>query len=283
MHERVRGDREVSLPIRHLVLAEEDLAPARAVDLHPIVGDPGLDGLGVAEDHRATAVEEDAGRAVVAGGVEAERLRWTACGGESLADAVRRPRLARAGSEHQRDLEGDRRNPQRVDARRVRRQNDSQAVGLAQEADEAIALPAVARIENVEIESARQPGEHRLEVVQHVVDLRHVGPRQRLWHSGGRRQLTDVVVRRLRVVAQRQLAVAELLSRGTADRQQVLDRQLAEIALRLAHPCQIAPDQPGVRLAHLGHRLARRDVVETLDGEAAVRPAAPQNGQMEHQ
>ena len=144
--------------------------------------------------------------------------------------------------------------------RRVRRQHETEHRTLRLIADRHAALFALAGREHVE----RQPARQRLEDVAHLAEhervLLHVRAAHALGQTRGRRLRVDELVGGLRAVAHRQRGVHVELA-GLADpRDQVVDRDLAQDvagALRLA---RVALNQPAVRPADLGNRLAGREV-----------------------
>ena len=75
------------------------------------------------------------------------------------------------------------------------------------------------RVENREIQPARQAVEHGLHVRQRVMDLLHVAPDHHVRQAAGAAERVDVILRRLRValVAQRQRAVRETVRPPCAD------------------------------------------------------------------
>ena len=73
-------------------------------------------------------------RARVVGRVVAEGLARAARADERLNDPVRRPGLGASRLEHERRLQSDGRDPERVDARRVARQDDAERMRAREEA-----------------------------------------------------------------------------------------------------------------------------------------------------
>ena len=113
----VGHDVEVLLPLIDLVVAEEDLAEAGAVRLHARVALVLLDGRGAAEDQAARAVLQHRGADVAEAGVDGDGLLRNAGLDERAGHAIGRPRLLRAGLEHEADLHRNDRQPERVNAR----------------------------------------------------------------------------------------------------------------------------------------------------------------------
>ena len=137
---------EVLFPIVDQVVAEQDLAEAGAVGLHVRVALVALDG-GACRRRSCCA------RNWPAPPRRRRRRRdrsQIASGGMPASDerrrhAIRRPRLLRAGLEHQADLHRNDRQPQRVHAGRIRRQHHAQRRRLGLIADHhAAAFHAVA-------------------------------------------------------------------------------------------------------------------------------------------
>ncbi len=122
---------EVPSPVAGGVGSENHLAPARPVQLDARVGAPGGHRGLVAEEQRAAAALEQLAGAGVVAGVEAERLGRAPGGDEGLGDPVGRPRLVAPRPQGERHLERNRRQPQRVDARRVAGKHRAEHVGLA--------------------------------------------------------------------------------------------------------------------------------------------------------
>ena len=97
--------------------AEHDLAPTRAVDLHPWVAAPGRHRGGVAVEQGASAALQQLSGAGVVAGVEAEGLARTAGSDEGLGDAIRRPWFLAAGPQGKGHLERDGRQPEGMNSR----------------------------------------------------------------------------------------------------------------------------------------------------------------------
>ena len=86
-------------------------------------------------------------------GIQRKRLGRQTGFDHRLDDAPRRPRLLASGFEHDRHAERERRNPQRIDRRRVARQNDPEAVGLHREAHRHPVLLAKTVVEHIEVQA----------------------------------------------------------------------------------------------------------------------------------
>ena len=100
-------DIEVILPVLDLVLADDDLAPARAMNLHTRIALVHLCHGHVAEDKIATAEFDDFATAFVIGGIKTKGFWRCTCGDEGLDEAKRRPGLLTARLDDHRDLQGD--------------------------------------------------------------------------------------------------------------------------------------------------------------------------------
>ena len=108
-------------------------------------------------------------------GIDRDRLARDAGLEERLGHAIRRPRLLRTGLEDQADLQRDDRQPQRVHARRIRRQHQADDRALRLIADRHAALFAVAGATSTssarprvsDVEDAAHLGEHE-RVLLHV-------------------------------------------------------------------------------------------------------------------
>ena len=156
---------------------------------------------------------------------------------ERRRHAIRRPRLLRTWLEHESDLHRDDRHPQRVHARRVRRQHETEHRALRLIADRHAALLALAGREHVERQAARQRLEDVAHLAEHERVLLHVRAAHALGQPGGRRLRVHELVGRLRAVAHRQRGVHVELA-GLADPgDQVVDRDLAQRRRGRAAPC----------------------------------------------
>src|SRR5215210_6052745 len=109
-----------------LVVADEHLAVAGAVDLDPRISLPGSHRRHVTEKHAPSGAPEDfTGGGVVRGKV-AEGFRRTAGLDECLRDTKRTPWFRAPGFERDGCLQRDGGNPERVHSRRVARQHDAE-------------------------------------------------------------------------------------------------------------------------------------------------------------
>ena len=202
---------------------------------------------------------------------------------ESLRHAVRRPRLLRSWLQHETDLHRDDRQPQRVDARRVRWQDEAQHRALRLVADRHAAFFAVPAREHVERQPSRERRQDPPHLRQHERVLLHVRAAHALWKPRARRLRPRELLGRLRSVAHRERGVHVELAGGADARDQIVDRDLAQglaRALRLAH---VAPDQAAVRAADARDRLSRREVHDVVHFEARVRLAPAEDRYLKHQ
>ena len=144
---------------------------------------------------------------------------------------------------------------------------------------------AHAPIEDGGVQAAGEPGEDALQLHEHGADLLHVAAHEDVRKAGRRRELVDVVLRRLGLVAHGQGLGGEGVGGAAAQGQQILDGEGRE---RGAHRSlrfleQVAPHEPRVGLAHLGHRLPRAEVRHGGDVDAPIGTAAAQDGEVEDQ
>ena len=279
---RLDGEIEARLPVAGAVGAEDHLRPAGAVDLDAGVGAPGVDRRLVAKEQRAPAPEQQLVGTRVRGRVEGESLGRSAGGEQRLADAVRGPGLFAAGLERQRGLEHQRRNPQRVDARRVGGQDGGQHVGLRPVGDHPASLLAPAAVQDLVIQPAGETAENGLDLGHHIGRFRHVGADQGLGQPGGGRELAHVVVGGLLVVTQRQGLVGEKARRLLRDLDELGGRPRGQGLAPKVSLRQVLGDQAGVGHRHLAQRLAVADVGQALGRQAAVGPAGAEKRDVDH-
>jgi len=276
---------DVPLPVGARVRSQHDLAVAGAMHLDARVVQVGLRGRHVAEHHAAPAAAQDLAGAGVVGGVEAEGLLRHAGCHESLDHSVGRPRLLAARLQHQRRAQRDRRHPQRVDAGRVVGQHDSERGRPRDEAHGRALHLAVAPVEQVEVEAAREAADHHRRVAHRRADLVHVLADHDVRQPGRRRELAHVVLGRLRGVPERQRAGREELGRAGRERHELLQGEARE---RGAHRqllllAQVAAHEAGVRLARLHERLARLEINGARPVHRSVGLALAQYRQLQHQ
>ena len=268
---------DVLAPVLDLVLADEDLAPTRPVQLDGrVVGVLSGGGL-VTEDERPSAIAEDGRRSVVVGGVEAEGLRRHARGDERLDQPVRRPRLFSAGFDDDRRLERDGGDPERVHRGRIARHHEAERRSGGEEAELGAELLAVAPVEDREIEAARQAVEHLDEVREGVVQLGHVAPDHHVRQAGGPAERLDVLLRGLRVaaVAERQRAAQEELARLGRQLDELGDGELLQRGARRRDLGEVALHDAAVDGGDESLHLARAVVLDLdlLEGFVAAAEA----------
>ena len=269
-------------PVLDLVFTDEDLAEAGAVDgkfrVVPILRDR----AGIAEDERAPAQLHHLARALVVGGIKAERLRRRARRDECLNEAERRPRLLAARLDDDRRLERDGGQPERIHRGRVARHHQSERVRGRVIRDGRAALLAVAAVDHVERQPAREAVEHDAHVHERMVDLLHVAPDHHMRQAAGGGERLDVLLARLRValVAKRQLAVQEEFARLRRDLDELLDRELLQRRARLADPREVFADDAGIDLADMSRRQAGAVIEHSDLVEALVGFSATQRGKM---
>ena len=199
--DRLHDDVEMALPVVGVVVAEEDLAAAGAVDLDiPERGIPPHGGV-AAERDGAAGAEEHRVAAVMAGGVEAESLAREAGGDHGLHDAERGERILAAGLEHDRDLHHERGEPERVHAGRVAGQQHAEAPGLREEVNVDPVLPDEAAVKELERHAAGEAGEDGADVGHRGVHLAHVLVAEGMGQAGELGEGDDVIVRALELVA----------------------------------------------------------------------------------
>jgi hypothetical protein len=144
-------------------------------------------------------------------------------------------------------------------------------------------MPAV---EHVQLEAARQAGDHALAVDERGLHLLHVLADHDVRQASGGRELAHVLVGRLRsALTERQRSRREKLGRAGRERDQLAHRERRE---RRAHRLlelllQVAAHEPGVRLAHLHERLARLEVDDRREIDRAIGSPAAQHRQVQHQ
>ena len=102
---------QVLLPIVSGVVAEDDLAETRAMQLDAGIVLIGLGGRFTAKEHGSIHGTQQLARAGMIGGIEPESLAGHAGCTESFDHAVRGPRFFAPRLEHDRRFQHDRRNP----------------------------------------------------------------------------------------------------------------------------------------------------------------------------
>jgi hypothetical protein len=165
----------------------------------------------VAEGDGAAGAVEDGVAAVVGRRVETEGLAGEAGGDHGLDEAEGRERVFAAGLEDDRDLHREGREPERVDAGAVAREEDAEAVGLREEIYGETVLVDDARVENIERQAAGEAVDDLADVGHGGVDFRHVAPAEAVGETGELGERGDVIVGALEfgTVAPREITVEE--------------------------------------------------------------------------
>jgi hypothetical protein len=132
---------------------------------------------------------------------------------------------------------------------------------------------AVAAIQNAEVEIARQPSEHALHLRERAANLLHVAPRHHMRQTRRGRHLLDVILRRLRFVANRQLVVRKNLRRAHGHLDQLCHAKRSESRAGALLFQQVAPDQSRVRLTDLHKQFARAVVGHAHHVQTSIRLA----------
>ncbi len=120
------------------------------------------------------------------------------------------------------------------------------------------------------------------DVRHHRRDALHVAPDHHEGHAGRRRRLLDVVVRPLRLVAERQRVVQEHVGGIPTDLDEARHGHLRQRRTHRVLRQQIPADQADIRLADLDERLARAVMRRPDDVQALIGAAAAKKRDMEH-
>ena len=262
---------EVVLPAIDLIVAEQNLREARAVRLHTRIAAVAIDRGCAAEDEAAGAGVEH-GRADVARRPDRWRSRRRGMPASKNAAAMRYGVHGSCGPgfSTRPHLHRDDRQPQRVHARRVRRQDQTEHRALHLVTDRNAALLTVPGREHVEREPARQRLEDVAHLAQHERVLLHVRAAHALGESRARRLRVDELVGGLRAIAHGERGVHVQLA-GPADaRDQIVDRDLAQRVARALGLARVALDQSAVGAADSGNRLPGREVHDLVHFHAGV-------------
>jgi hypothetical protein len=113
------------LPAIHLVVAEEDLGETRPVRLHARIPAVSIHGGRAAENQVAAAAVEHGGADVAAARIHGDCLARHTRREEGFGHAIGRPGFLRTRLENETDLQRDDRQPQRMNAGRIRRQDQT--------------------------------------------------------------------------------------------------------------------------------------------------------------
>ena len=202
---------------------------------------------------------------------------------ERLGHPVRRPGLLRPRLEHEPDLHRDNRQPERVHARRIRWQDETEDRTLGLETDRHAAFFAVARGEHVEREPARQRRQDAPHLGKHEAVLLHVRAAHSFGEARARRLRARELVRRLRPVAHRQRRVHVELAGRTDTSNEIVDWDLAQHFARPLRLPHVPADQPAVGAADFCNRLTSRKVDDIVHLHAGVRLTPTEDRKVNHQ
>ena len=171
-----------------------------------------------------------------------------------------------------------------MNARRVAGQDDAQAVRLRPVAHRPTVLNSPTGVQHAQIDAACQATEHGLHLRQDEADLLHVGATEGVRHACRVGQAVHVVLRGLVLLPHRQPLLHEELRGPAADRQQFLHREsLQGVSPGGQATAQVPGDEPRIRLADRGHRIATRHVRQIAGVEAPVALSEAQKRQMHRQ
>ena len=188
-------------PVVGVVVADENLAAAGAVDLDVTVRGVFLERGVVAERDRAAGAEEHGIAAVVRGRVEAERVAREPRGDHRLDEPEGRERILAAGLEPHGNFHRECGEPERVDPGGIAREEHAQAVRLREKIHVEAGLRDDAGVKEPEREAAREAGEDGADVGHRGVDLRHVAAAEAVGEAGELGKRGGVVGGRLQAIA----------------------------------------------------------------------------------
>ncbi len=268
----------ILFPLVDDVVAQENLREARPVGLHLRVAAVTFDRRGAAEDHCPLTRLQHCRTCFRLARIERERRPRHTRLGERGEDAIGRPGLLRSRLQDQPQLKRNRRQPQRMHARRIRRQHGRQHRRLRLVADrDAASFFAIPAAQDVEIESPRQAAENLLHVLEHERILGHVRPAHMLGQPRARRLLMDEIVGRLRAVAHRQRAVLIQIGRFAKHGNQLATWNCPQRIAGLLRCAHVPLDNPAAGLADGRDRLARRKMRDFGHLQRIVRLAPTDN------
>ncbi len=182
-------------PAIDTIVTDQNLRKTGSVNLHTRVAGVLVNGFLAAENHASSATRQDRTPHIMSAGVQGHDLRRNARCDKCRRDPVGRPRLLGSRFEHQPHLQRDHRQPQRVHAGRIGRQNGTQYRRLGLITDHDISgFHAVTARQNLRIQTACQGIQNLGHVSQHKAVLGHVAPAHVLRQAGGRRLLKNKVV-----------------------------------------------------------------------------------------
>ncbi len=107
-------------------------------------------------------------------------------------------------------------------------------------------------------------------LAKHTPNLSHIISREDEWHSGGCRNLTHIIVRSLRGVAEGQGIVSEVVGGAHADFNQLRSRKCRKSVSPGLLIAEVASDQAAVGLTDFNERLAGAVMRHASDVEALV-------------
>ncbi len=273
---------EVALPLINLVVAQEDFRESRAVRLHPGIAAIPVHGGRPAEDQASAAAVDDSGAHVGRPRVNRNRLARNARLEEGRRHPVRRPGLLRSRFQDETYLQRDDRQPECMDARRVRRQHEAEDGALRLVADGHLAFLAVPGAEHIEGEPPRQRRQDVPHLGEHERVLLHVRAAHPLGQAGARRLGVGKLVGALRAIAHRERRVHVELARPADARHQFVNRNLAQHLARACSLPHVALNQSAIRTADAGDGLAGRKVDDLVHIHARVWCAPPQDRNVDH-
>ena len=137
-------------------------------------------------------------------------------------------------------------------------------------------------VENFERNAARQSGDDLFHFKQRRVNLAHILPRQRMRHPGSGSELLQIIVRRLRVVADGQRVIEENIRRPARNGDQFSSRKRVQRLSWRSLIKKITPDEPDVGNTDLD-KIFPSPIMRRADGiQAAVGNAFAQDRNVQH-
>ena len=211
--DRVDDDVEVFRPVCGEIVANDNFATTRTVDVDVAVGRVFFQRGVATERNGAAGAEEKGVAAVVCGRIKTEGFTGEAGGDHRLDEAEGGEGIFAAGLQHDGDFHHECGQPEGIDAGGIAREEHAEAVGLGEEIYVEAVLANEAAVEELEGHAAREAGDHGADVGHRGVDFAHVGAREAVRETGELREGDRVVVGALEavVVAPRELAVEEEL------------------------------------------------------------------------
>ncbi len=176
---------EILLPVVNAIFAKYNFAEAWAMNLYSGIVGPETGRTRVAKDYASLTLPQDFAAAGVIGWIKTERFTRRSSSNKRLNDPEGTPGLGTAGFEYQRNLQGNRWNPKRVDAGRIIRQDNTQRLSAWIKTQRASLNLTEATVENLPIDVPGEPVDHITGFREHPVNLRHISARQHVWHTRG--------------------------------------------------------------------------------------------------